>query len=107
MAVFQPVPRTIKAVVQWLLNGQTVENIFYAQAAETVTDAMVAEIADIVATWAVGTLLPNLSTELFFTRVVATDLSAEGSFQTINSVGAGTNGGGTAGSQPNNEALAV
>jgi len=107
MATFQPVPKTIEAKTFYTLGGQEIVNSFYAQTTTAVTDAMVAEIADIVGTWVTTHLLPALSSSVTYNRTIATDLSSEGSFQTINATGGGSVGGGFAMTAPNNEAIAV
>ncbi len=105
--VFQPVTRTIEASCQGVMDGQLVENKFYAQAVDAVTSAMVAEIAEIVESWVNTDLLPVLSNAYTHTRTIARDISVDSSFEFIDTSHAGEAGGVTGGTLPNNATIAI
>jgi len=105
--VFQPVTRTIEAAVQGTVDGQLVENKFYAQAADAVTAAMVQEIANIVETWFFSQLLPSLAATYQHTRTIARDISVDSSFEFIDSSHTGAVGGLGGVALPNNVSIAV
>lgn len=104
---FQPVPETVEIKTQFTQNGQKVENIFYANAGQAITAAIVEELATMVGVWVVNTFLAHVSSNVVYNRTVATDISTEASFQTIDSTGAGTTGGGGPSTLPNNATIAV
>lgn len=105
--VFQPVPNTVEVTVQGSLDSQLVENKYYAQAAATVTMAMVTELASICNLWARNVMLLLLPPQYTFTRVIARDISTASSFEVIDATGAGTAGSDTGNALPNNVTLAV
>lgn len=93
--------------MQGTIDGQLVENKFYAQAIGAVTAAMVQEIANIVEAWVVTDLLPHISNNYIHTRTVARDISVASSFEFIDSSNAGATGAQTSEPFPNNVSLAI
>jgi hypothetical protein len=74
------------------MNGQLVENKFYAQAADAVTAAVVEELAHIVADWVGSTFLGVVGNNYTHTRVKARDISADASFEFIDNSQGGNAG---------------
>jgi hypothetical protein len=104
---FQPVPDTVELTVQGTQSGQLVENKFYAKAAETITSVMVDALATIVADWVTTYLLPRVGATYTHTRVVARDLSADSSYEIINTDAAGGVGTASGTVYPPNVSFAV
>jgi len=104
---FQPVDKVIELTAQYTLEGQTVENKFYALCASTVTSAMCAELAAILDSWVSATFMPVMSSSLTYVRSIARDLTSEGSFESIDSTHGGAVGGGGADTDANNVAFAM
>ena len=105
--VFQPAEKVIEIAVQGTYIGQLVENKFYAQTVEAVTDVMVAELASIADNWVSTTLLPLLPTAYTYLRSVARDLTVEASFESINATHGGDVGSNPGGGVPGNATFAV
>ena len=104
---FQPVDKVIELTAVYTLFGQTVENKFYALCASTVTSAMCTELAAILDHWVTSSWLASMSSSLTYVRSIARDLTSEGSFESIDSTGAGGVGGAAAVTDANNVAFAI
>lgn len=106
MALPRTADKVIEVLVQGILNGQNIENTFYVHAADVVTAAMVAEIAEIVGNWVADTFLAVVGNNYVHNRVVARDLSTIGSFEAIIGTASGTAGSAGAVDGAGNETLA-
>jgi len=105
--VFQPVDKTVELTVQALLNGELVENKFYAKGSSAINAAMVAALASLVDSWVAAAWLPVLPETYNYTRSIARDLTVEASFESVDATHGGTPGGLAVAGLPNNVSLAV
>jgi hypothetical protein len=99
--------KVAKIAVQGLFNGQEDENIFYVQVAETITSAILEEIAGRVATWVADHQLAALSNLYQHVRIVVTDQTTDPGLQFVNTDNAGLSGAQTSQSMPNNSTFAI
>jgi hypothetical protein len=104
---FQPAPLVIKLEIQFLRNGQNIENVWHCFAPEGVTTAgleLVATTADeiVKANW-----LPEMPAGVVFTSTKTTDISVEGGAQFILPAGSGFSGGHSGAALPNEVSYAV
>lgn len=105
--VFQPVPKVVEITVQGSMDGQLIENKYYAKGNLAITGAMCAALAHVVDAWVHTTFLPLLSSEYVYTRTVARDLTVEASFESIDATNGGQPGGISGDFLPNNVSLAI
>lgn len=105
--VFQPVAKTIELTVQALLNGELVENKFYAEGSSAITETMVSQLAGVLDNWVFATYLGVLPDTYVYIRSIARDLTVEASFEFVDATHGGTPGGLAVAGLPNNVSLAV
>lgn len=103
------VPLTASVVINSTLFGVPIANVLHARLVIGTewTLADLDALADAARVAFVGDLMVFLSTDLIHVSVVATDISAAGGLQAINTVSAGDTGGTMSPSLPGNVALSM
>ena len=91
--VFQPVDKTVELTVQGSMDGQLIENKYYAKGVSAITASMVDALAALVDNWVSTSFLPALSSNYIYQRSIARDLTVEASFESVNATHGGTAGG--------------
>lgn len=104
---FQPVPNGISCEIRSTLFAQQVENIIYFEQAGTPTAADVQEVAEAVEAWFIGSILPNLGSNVIYREVYARSLVTAAAPEWTANTNTGDVGGNAAGTLPNNVTWAV
>lgn len=105
--VFQPVDKTVELTVQGTLQGELVENKYYAKGVSAITAAMCVALSELVDLWVHTTMLAQLPSDYVYVRSIARDLTTEASFESVTTTHAGETGAITTAVAPNNVTLAV
>lgn len=72
---FIPAAQCVKVVVEGLLDGQEIANIYHVDANVTVTPTVINDILDVFEAWLVSDFLPDLSEDLEITALTGRDLT--------------------------------
>jgi len=102
---FIPATNIVKVVVEGLLDGQQLANIFHVDVGAAVTTVIMDAILDEFVDWLTDELLPNLSQDYEVTAVTARDLTTITGSLIERPLDPFLAGGQAAGSLPNNVAL--
>lgn len=76
-----PVPNTMQVDVLFRLYNQVVENVYHVEAPGGVDAVALDDCKNQMAGWVTGNYMPLMSSDLVFTGLVVTNLSAEGGSQ--------------------------
>lgn len=104
---FVPVPDTMQVNVRFLLFNQLVENVYDVQADGGVDAVALVDCRDAMIDWVVGTLMPNLSHDIFFQGLEIQNLSIENGSVISYTAPSPVAGGKDSASEPGNVAFCV
>lgn len=102
---FIPAANTVRVVIEGLLDGQEIANVFHVDVGASVTTGDMNDIIDEFETWLTAELLPNLSDDYEVTAITARDLTTVTGALIERPQDPFLAGGQAAGSLPNNVAL--
>lgn len=104
---FIPIPNTAQVRVQYLLDNQKIENVWYSQNVTEWSESTLTELATTYLTWATDTLMPLMSNRLALSRVVARDMTTDAGIEVVVSPSSSVTGGINSINLPNNVTFAV